>query len=490
MKEKVKRPNLVIFNPDSWRGEAAGYAGNRIIRTPHLDALAAEGTGFTRAFAQNPVCVPSRCSFMTGWYPHVRGHRSMHHMLAPDEPELLKELKDAGYHVWWGGKNDMVRLEDEANHCSTRFHPPEDQRGEYYGKVRKPGSKHFYTHYEGKLPPEYAYFRDDGNAEGAVAFLENAPPEPFCLVLTLSLPHCPFAVEEPYYSMYDRFAMDIAPRLEEDKRPLTEKLIRERMGLAAYTESDFRELLAVYYGMITKSDFLLGNVISALKKNGHWDDTAVFFFSDHGEYGGDYGMVEKTENTLPDCLMRVPLVARIPGITPTRPISALVELVDFYATVKDLTGIPDRHTHFGKSLLPMMRGETTEHRDAVFAEGGSLPRERDYAYNTVKDREHPYFARCSLEAERRETHSKAVMIRTPEHKYIWRLGETHEFYDLEKDPRETRNRIADPAYETIRQKLRERLLTWFVETGDTVPHLMDLRGTFETLPREFARKPS
>ncbi|MBL8994338.1 MAG: sulfatase-like hydrolase/transferase, partial [Spirochaetia bacterium] len=187
----MKRPNIVIFNPDSWRGEAAGYSGNKIIRTPHLDALAAEGTGFTNAFAQSPVCVPSRCSFMTGWYPHVRGHRTMHHMLSPEEPELLKELKNSGYQVWWGGKNDMVRLEDEKNHCHIRFDAPEDHRGEFYSKVRKPGSKHFYTHYEGKLPYEYAYFRDDGNVDGAVEFLKSKPTEPFCLVLTLSLPHCP-----------------------------------------------------------------------------------------------------------------------------------------------------------------------------------------------------------------------------------------------------------------------------------------------------------
>ncbi len=72
-----RRPNLVVFMPDQWRGSDAGCMGNPVVQTPHLDALAAEGVAFTHAFAQNPVCTPSRCSFMTGWYPHVRGHRDM-----------------------------------------------------------------------------------------------------------------------------------------------------------------------------------------------------------------------------------------------------------------------------------------------------------------------------------------------------------------------------------------------------------------------------
>ncbi|WP_211296363.1 sulfatase-like hydrolase/transferase [Paenibacillus donghaensis] len=86
-----KRPHIILFNPDQWRGDVLGHMGDPAARTPNLDRLAAkEGVSFSSAFCQNPVCTPSRCSFMSGWYPHVRGHRTMYHMMKPDEPVLLK----------------------------------------------------------------------------------------------------------------------------------------------------------------------------------------------------------------------------------------------------------------------------------------------------------------------------------------------------------------------------------------------------------------
>jgi arylsulfatase A-like enzyme len=106
-----RRPHIIIFNPDQWRGDALGHMHNPAALTPNLDRLAtAEGVSFRNAFCQNTVCTPSRCSFMTGWYPHVRGHRTMFHMLHPEQgdPFLLDVLRAAGYHVFWGGKNDLV----------------------------------------------------------------------------------------------------------------------------------------------------------------------------------------------------------------------------------------------------------------------------------------------------------------------------------------------------------------------------------------------
>jgi arylsulfatase A-like enzyme len=108
------RPNILIFNPDQWRGDVMGHLGNPAAVTPNLDAAAAtDFVSFRNAFCQNGVCTPSRCSFMTGWYPHVRGHRTMFHMLRGDEPMLLRTLKDNGYFVWWCGKNDVVPLETD-----------------------------------------------------------------------------------------------------------------------------------------------------------------------------------------------------------------------------------------------------------------------------------------------------------------------------------------------------------------------------------------
>jgi arylsulfatase A-like enzyme len=105
-----------------------------------------------------------------------------------------------------------------------------------------------------------------------------------------------------------------------------------------------------------------------------YDDTAVFLFADHGEFAGDYGLVEKTQNTFEDCLSRVPFVCKPPAWVPVQPrvSEAMVELIDFSATAEALTGIEPAHTHFGRSLLPVLAGKTDAHRDAVSCEGGRL----------------------------------------------------------------------------------------------------------------------
>ena len=121
-----KLPHILLFNPDQWRGDVLGHMGNPGAVTPNLDAFAAaEAVSFRNAFCQNPVCTPSRCSFMSGWYPHVRGHRTMFHMMQPDEPVLLRDLKRLGYFVWWGGKNDLVPAQNGfAETCDVKYTPP------------------------------------------------------------------------------------------------------------------------------------------------------------------------------------------------------------------------------------------------------------------------------------------------------------------------------------------------------------------------------
>ena len=111
----MTQKHIVIFNPDQWRGDVLGHMGNPAAITPNLDRFVTEdAVSFRHAFCQNPVCTPSRCSFMTGWYPHVRGHRTMNHVLHQehDEPMLLNILKENGYHVFWGGKNHVVPMTD------------------------------------------------------------------------------------------------------------------------------------------------------------------------------------------------------------------------------------------------------------------------------------------------------------------------------------------------------------------------------------------
>ena len=159
---------------------------------------------------------------------------------------------------------------------------------------------------------------------------------------------------------------------------------------------------------------------------------------------------------------------------------ALVELVDFSATVYELTGIDPGYDHFGRSLLPLLRGDDAGGRDAVFCEGG-----RRLGEVQASELESTsaggsslglYAPRIRLQVQLDEPyHSKAAMCRTATHKYVQRLYESDELYDLALDPGEQRNVIGDPAYRDVLAELRLRMLRWYQETCDVVPRVTDRR---------------
>jgi arylsulfatase A-like enzyme len=247
-----------------------------------------------------------------------------------------------------------------------------------------------------------------------------------------------------------------------------------------WTEEQWTELRAVYYGMCARVDHQFGLIMDALREEGMYDDSAVFMFPDHGDWTGDYGLVEKHAICFEDALTRVPFVVKPPSDVPVQPrvSEAMVELIDFPATVEELTGIEMTQPHFGKSLLPVLAGETDELRDAVFCEGGRLESEPWVAQADAPknlDSDGLYWPKQSLGLEDLVHLGKSTMCRTKTHKLIKRLYESDELYDLEKDPEETYNVIDDPAYTQVLQGLERRMLQFFMETSDVCPAGIDNR---------------
>ncbi len=492
-----KQPHILIFNPDQWRGDALGHLGHRAVRTPNIDRLiTTDGVSFSQSYCQNPVCTPSRCSFMSGWYPHVRGHRTMFHMMQPDEPVLLRDLKDAGYHVWWGGKNDLVPAQKGyADYCTVRY-----QHGGLGHPIRAnlhadpswrgaPDGDRYYSFYAGRIEkpagfPDDEDFVYDGDWDvvfAAIQQIRQRPPDqPLCLFLALDFPHPPYGVEDPWYRQADRSALP--PRIptppDWNRKPSILKGIAERQHLRGWSEEQWDELRATYYGMCSRTDHQFGLVLQALKEAGIYDDTAIFLFADHGDFTGDYGLVEKTQNTFEDCLTHVPLIVKPPANVAVQPgiNDALVELVDFRATVEDITGLQPGYTHFGQSLVPLLTGQTTQHRDAVFCEGGRCLGEFHCMENeSPQGQDFLYWPRLSLQRQEGPEHTKATMCRTRRYKFVHRLYELDELYDLQEDPQELNNRINDPTLAAIQSELKDRLLHFYLETSDVVPHTPDRR---------------
>ena len=482
------RPNLILFNPDQWRGDVLGHMGNAGAVTPVLDKLVTtEAVSFRNAFCQNPVCTPSRCSFMTGWYPHTRGHRTMFHMLQPHEPMLLKTLKDSGYFVWWGGKNDVVPAQNGfSDYCDVKYDVPIDadirpNLHSYDSWRGAPNSDTFYAHYYGRLENEtnskYVPDFDHAMIEGALEFIRNAPADrPFCLYLPLRHPHPPYIVEEPWYSQIDPNQIPSRTRELPKNKPVILQGIRDLQNTASWTERRWTDLRRTYYGMCARVDAQLGRLIGGLKETGQYDTTALFFFSDHGDFTGDYGLVEKTQNTFEDCLTRIPFVIKPPiGVDVTPRVSdALVELTDLAVTVAEFAGVELEHSQFGRSLAPLLVAEGA-HRDAVFCQGGRLAAEEH-----TQEKEHSatpdalYYPRMTMQ-HRIPEHGKATMLRTPTHKFVHRLYEANELYDLSSDLQEVQNLAGDPAYRDIERQLEQRLMQFYLETADIVPYQIDAR---------------
>lgn len=469
-----------------------GHMGNAAAVTPVLDrAVQTDFVSFRNAFCQNPVCTPSRCSFMTGWYPHVRGHRTMYHMLREGEPVLLRTLKEEGYDVWWGGKNDLVPAENGyEKFCTTKYQPPVTPSKMWGTDDAWRGPKDgdsFYSFFVGKIPTpgEMAYYPDGdwANVHGAVEKIRNHDPDrPLCVYLPLTYPHPPYAVEDPWFSAIDRSALPprIAAPRDWNGLPGMLKGIHERQNMQTWSEDRWAELRATYYGMCARVDHQFGLILQALRDSGMYDDTLVFFFSDHGDFTGDYGLVEKTQNTFEDCLTRVPLLVKPNLRHPIRPrvSDAMVELIDISATVEAACEIEPGHTHFGRSLLPVVSGVTETHRDSVFCEGGRLANEEHC--KELQSRRHGggdgmYWPRLSLQWEDGPEHSKATMCRTDRFKYVNRLYENDELYDLRSDPAELNNRIDDPAMADVLSEMKTRMLNWYVETSDVVPFDSNMR---------------
>ena len=361
------RPNIIYFNPDQLRADLLGCYGDPLARTPNFDRLAREGVRFDQCHVQHPVCTPSRCSFMTGWYPHVRGHRTLWHLLRPDEPNTLKYLKQSGYDVHWIGKNDLLAPASFADSV-THVHEWTWQGGGARDNFPPdtPGYQSFL------FGPSPGHMTDWYQMDQAIEFLRNrrADDPPFMLFLPFLMPHCPFTCPQPWYDMFD--PDDLPPLRPADLpgMPAFHRLSRRYRRLEELDEGMLRKIRAVYLGMIAYVDEILGRLLAALDETGLVDSTAVFAFSDHGEWAGDYGLVEKWPSGLDDCLTRVPLIVRAPGVQAGHVVCEPVECFDIMPTTLDLAGVECRHTHFARSLLPQLEGAAGDATRMVFAEGG------------------------------------------------------------------------------------------------------------------------
>lgn len=475
------RPNLLFIMTDQQRYDTLAAHGNAGMRTPVLDGLARSGASLGRYYVNAPVCCPSRATLFTGRYPHSHGVRENYCVLeAGREFHLFRVLKQEGYRIGYCGKNHLVDDAEKVNFDvfdgrGSDAPAPEEKAllDAFWAWRRAPGgvppgtSEIWRANYVHDAPPEAT--RAWQTAQAGVEFLEaqRGGAEPFALCVSFEDPHVPHLALRAYYEKYPLEGIDVPPF--DGEAELAGKARRWAIKYGAFnaqaaTDADKRRYIAVYRAMISWIDTQVGRLLAALEASGRREDTLVVFTSDHGDFNFQHGLAKK-DLVLAECLLHVPCLFAWPGRIAPRVVDGpgtLAEAVDVVPTILDLLGVEAPVGVQGESFAPLLRGERTRHKDAVFAE--VCP---PYLFNTYADFE----AFAAAHGGRGRTpfnvpgdFTKA--IREERWRYVWYGNGEEELYDLDDDPLERRNRAADPACAAEKARLKLRLLEWHALTED------------------------
>jgi arylsulfatase len=456
MARQLDRPNILLLYTDQQRLDTLRCAGRPWAITPNLDRLAAEGAFFEHAYVQAPVCAPSRMSFLTGRYCSSLGVGwNGINFPEADATPVNQILKPYGYHTAQIGK---LHFTSTIARVHMNPHPTygfdtfilSDQPGSYedayirwvrsidpsqVDKVRLPVHPvpqryGHVTHKPYREECEPVLFEGDEDlthsafvAGETCRYLESRRPgEPFFAIAGFFAPHMPLVAVERFVRMFDPADMPL-PVMSEDER---RQMIATGAAYAGWSDAQWQLARVYYAALVAEVDASVGRILQTLDRLGMTERTLVLFTSDHGEFIGDHGRIQKG---MPghDCITRVPLLARLPGrIAAGRRISALVEHVDVVPTMLDYAGIQSPQFVQGRSLRPLLEGSASEHRQDVLTES-------------------------FLAGQSQAT------IRTRTHRYNTGANSGEILYDLEADPHELTNRAADPAAREVLSDLRHRL---------------------------------
>jgi len=479
-----KKKNVIILCSDEMRGDVTGFMGNPDVKTPNLDAFAKKGVVFENHFTCHGKCVPSRIAMMTGRYSHTDGFRNIDYHLPESDPNVVSVLKDEGYQTAVFGKNHCWETLFKSNEVGQSYVDYHSWTGFYEDMFKKREAElkeevdsvpakgldleKQYFHYRGNFPTQ---FRDQIYTEQAIDFLKETRDKdrPFFLEVNIEAPHPGYGVDEPYYSMYDRKSISPWPYDLPEKASLPLQKMREVRTGAAVTEEICREIQAVYYGMVSKVDRHIGDILAAVEAEGLLEDTIILFWVDHGDFAGQYGLVEKWDTAMNDCILHVPQILFAPGLPAGKRISALTEHTDLAPTVLELLGLSPSWGIHGSSLLPVIAGEVS--RTAVFADGGhenemiQRSQKPEFKENLLaRDGKQQVYARYP------DTMARTKMVRTEKYKLIVRLSGGNELYDMENDPYELKNLYGAVEYDHVVQDLQLKMIEWCLRTDTDRPY--------------------
>jgi len=456
----VEKPNVLLIVADDLRADLGCYGS--VARTPNLDALAARGLRFDRAYCQQAVCNPSRSSFLTGRRPdtlHLWANGTHFREKNPDVVTIPQWFKEHGYetrcvgkifHNWHTKEKGDRRSwsADEFLHYANHGNDKPEVIGELPPNLALPIGRDY-----GSVPlcerrevRDEAYF-DGRIAAEAVRVLGAVKDKPFFLAVGFWKPHAPFNAPKKYWDMYDPSKL---PQLNSSRPKGAPELAfhdsREILGIPPKqitpTAEQAAEMRQGYFANISYMDEQVGKVLKALDDQGLTDRTVIVFVSDHGYHIGEHGLWAKTSCFEFDA--RVPLIIAAPGMKYAgKPTAAIVELIDLFPTLTELCGLKVPAELEGVSLASILAAPTKSVKAAAFTQ-------------------HPrpaYFDRTATGIP----DAMGCSVRIASGRYTewreWKTGKVlaAEYYDHTRDPNELTNRLDEMNDSTVLMGARDAL---------------------------------
>ena len=376
------QPNFLVIMSDQHNRRYMGCAGDPIVRTPHLDALAERGVLFENTYCASPLCVPSRMTFLTGRHSSDIEVWSNACFLRSDIPTFAHGLGLAGYETVLGGRMHFVGPDQrhgfEARIIGDVSGPFPGGPGPDLGHIPTGTTGQSRNSVEISGPGRTAYQAYDvAVTEACREFIarrdRTGHDRPFCLVMGYVLPHCPFICPRDLYDeYYHRVEVPAVPEGYLDRLHPAIRLWREKRGVNGLGDDAVRRARAAYYGLVTFMDGLIGRLLEALASTSFADNTAVIYLSDHGEMAGEHGMWWKS--SFYEGSSGVPMIASFPGrFNEGRRVDALASLLDVGPTLIDLAGGDPLPDAAGRSLRCFLEGggRSPGWSDEVFSENYS-----------------------------------------------------------------------------------------------------------------------
>ena len=427
------RPNIVVVLVDDLRHDGLGCTGHPFAKTPNIDRLAAEGVKFTNAFVSLPLCSPSRSSFLTGKYAHSTGvtdntdRSALSHRLVT----FPKLLHDAGYATAYVGKWHMG-TDDTPRPGFDRW---VSFRGQ--GVFTDPP-----LNIDGERVKATGYMTDILN-EHAVEFVKKQSKEkPFCLYLAHKAVHGPFTPADRHKDLYvgAKFPPPASANDDRSDKPAVRENALKPAPKKPAPKEDFG-VMRNQMRCMASIDEGIGALRQALADGGHESNTLFVFTSDNGYFWGEHGGLGDKRWAYDESI-RIPLIARFPKLAKPGVVAPqLVMNVDLAPTVLNLAGVKVPTDVHGRSLVPLLKGDSSGWRTSILTE---------------------YFQEKAFP---RTPTWRAV--RTDAWKYIRYPDrpEWDELYDLAADPHERKNRIGDPAAKDRLAGLKAELDRLLAATG-------------------------